>query len=342
MKWSEHMEKLKGNRWLGAILLIVMIIVFGPESTAFGSEYSQTIRLVRPLEAEESEGFTEPPGEYEDENGSVYDLEDWKLDRLPGSRVSQEASRQVVYRAVEGAQSLPGTIPVREARPDGAEDSGAQDSGSQDNAPQEVSGTLYATETQILGETWSDDFQVPMVFHSYGAQIYELGDILISAEGGFPPPEEYQDELLGILNLPRDGYEITRLSWNGEPYAGPGGELCREAMASGRKRLVDYQVTYEGRVSWQMPDTCRLETVYRLRPPVAETAGEVPETLTAETPAPEPEMSGEPVLWYWVRSGFVITVAAGLAGIAVGILILLVLWLKREKRDKQRFFKIKG
>lgn len=345
MKWSEHMEKLKANKWLGAILLIVMIIVFGPELTAFGAEYSQTIRLVRPLEAEEAEGFTEPPWEYEDENGAVYDLENWKLDRLPGSRVSQEASRQVVYRAVEGAQSVPSTITVREQRTDGSQDSGPQasgpqNSGPQDSGPQEVCGTLSATETRILGETWSNDFQVPMVFHSYGAQVYELGDVSISAEDGFPPPEEYQDELLEILKLPRDGYEITQLSWNGEPYAGPDGELCREAMASGRKRLVDYQVTYEGRVSWQMPETCRLETVYRLRPPVVEAEGSaLSETLAAETPSPEPET---PELWYWVRSGFVITVAAGLAGIAVGILILLVMWLKREQNVKQHLSKIKG
>ncbi len=325
------MGRLKVKRWLGASILM-MIMVFGTELTAFGAAPSQTIRVVRPLEPEEAEGFTEPPEEYADENGAVYDLADWNLDWVPGSQVSQEISRQVVYRAVEAAQSVPRAIPVREAQTGGVQTSGSNPSNPQANSIQ-ISGTLNATETQILGDTWSDDFHVPMIFHSYGAQVYELGSISMSAEDGFPPPEEYQDELLRILELPRDGYEINQLSWNGEPYTGPDGELCREAVASGRKRLVDYQVTYEGRVSWQLPDTCQLETVYRLRPSVVETDRIAPTEAptAAETPVPEPERPGAPGLWYWVRSGFVITVAAGLAGIAVGILILLAMWLKRER-----------
>lgn len=320
MKRSEIMEKLKGKKWHGVCALIAALTVFGMELTVFGAEVSQTVRMVRPLEGEEAEVFTEPPEEYTDENGAVYDLADWTLDRVPGSRVSQEISRQVVYRTVEAAQPVPSAIPVNEGQ---------------------ASGTLKAAETQILNETWSDDFHVPMVFHSYGAQVYELGNISMSAEDGLPPPEEYQEELLRILGLPESDYEVTTLSWNGEPYTGPDGELCREAVASGRKRLVDYQVTYAGRVSWQMPDTCMLETVYRLRPSVVETerADPPPAPAAVAGPAAEPE---EPGLWYWVRSGFVITVAAGLAGIAVGILILLVMWLKREQSDKQHLSKIKG
>ena len=358
--------RIRGTRkWLAACLLLSLVAALETETTALGAEApADTIRGTRPLEPEEAEGFAGPPVEYTDENGMVYKLEDWNLEQLPGSLVSQEISRQVVYRDVEAAQSLPKTIEVREpriVRQGGAgQAGGAQDALSQDapiqgapaqnpsaqnpsaqDAPAPEStvystGTLTASETQILGETWSDDFLVPMTFHSYGAQVYELGSISMSAQDGFPPPEAYQREVLQILGLPETDYEITALSWNGEPYAGPDGELCREALATGRKRLVDYQVTYDGRVSWQLPDTWQLETVYRLRPSVVETAWETEEeTLPAakEPVLDEPQESG---LWYWVRSGFVITVAAGLVGITTGVLILLIMWLKKERNDRLR------
>lgn len=346
---------LKLGKWLAAGVLLPTITFSGMEMTAYGASPSQTVRIVRPLETDEAENFTEPPEEYTDEDGAVYELEDWKLDRVPGSQVSRDISRQVLYRNVEAAQPLPHAIPVREVpagtRLNGTRASGSQAGGIRAGGTQadgtradgtqadgtRAGGTLEAAETQVLGETWSDDFSVPMIFHSYGAQVYELGNISMSAEDGFPPPEEYQGELLRILELPQTDYEITQLVWKGEPYTGPEGELCREAVASGRKRLVDYQVTYGGRVSWQLPDTWQLETVYRLRPLVVETVRETPEETLAAAKTPVTEINGplEQGLWYWVRNGVVITIAAGLLGIMVGILILFVMWLKRERSDRE-------
>ncbi len=340
-KKREVYIKRRVKKALGACLLFGVIAALEIELTALGAEMSAapsgTLRIVRPLETEEAERFTAPPEEYTDEDGMVYELEDWQLERLPGGQVSQEVRRQVVYRDVEAAQSVPQSIPVREqyTGSSGPSSSAAPIPQGSDSSFQ-ASGTLAATETQALGERWSDDFHVPLVFHSYGAELYELGNILMSAQDGFPPPEEYQDELLGILGLPGEDYEITGLTWDSEPYAGPDGELCREATASGRKRLVDYQVTYDGRVSWQMPDTWQLETVYRLRPSVVAAEESTAEALPAAgAPVMDADSLTEPGLWYWVRSGFVITVAAGLVGITVGILILFVMWLKRERSERQ-------
>lgn len=41
-------------------------------------------------------------------------------------------------------------------------------------------------------------------------------------------------------------------------------------------------------------------------------------------------------LWYWVRSGFVITVGAGLIGICAGVLALAVSWLRQRKKEQDR------
>lgn len=41
-------------------------------------------------------------------------------------------------------------------------------------------------------------------------------------------------------------------------------------------------------------------------------------------------------MWYWVRSGFVITVGAGLIGICAGVLALAVSWLRQRKKEQDR------
>lgn len=70
--------------------------------------------------------------------------------------------------------------------------------------------------------------------------------------------------------------------------------------------------------------------VYRQIPEVSPAALQ---TVQGADHVPVPEIQGEePVgnLWYWVRSGFVITVGAGLIGIGVGLLALLAVWYRPE------------
>lgn len=78
------------------------------------------------------------------------------------------------------------------------------------------------------------------------------------------------------------------------------------------------------------PDSYELEMRYH---PVA-VAGMTADdeaAVPAPNPAPGP-LTQESPLWYWVRSGFVITVGAGLVGIGAGLFMLLASWIMQERR----------
>ncbi|MFQ9705192.1 MAG: hypothetical protein ACLR0U_31865 [Enterocloster clostridioformis] len=117
-------------------------------------------------------------------------------------------------------------------------------------------------------------------------------------------------KLLEFMGLSPMEYRILYADWSGEPYEDEEGRMCRQAMVRGQKLLRDYEAAYEGksaghnrklmlwrwftgRFPWLLPS---LEA--------AQEAGHVP--------APEVQDEGrEGNLWYWVRSGFVITVGQG-------------------------------
>ena len=113
-------------------------------------------------------------------------------------------------------------------------------------------------------------------------------------------------------------------------------ENCRQAMVWGQKLLRDYEAEYEGEVSWIKPETQELEMVYRQISAVSSCS--FGDSSGAEhVPAPEIQGEGrERSLWYWVRSGFVITVGAGLIGIRRGLLALLAVWYRQNRREHQK------
>lgn len=140
-------------------------------------------------------------------------------------------------------------------------------------------------------------------------------------------------EFMGLSPLE---YRILSADWSGESYEDEEGRMCRQAMVWGQKLLRDYEAAYEGEVSWTEPETHELEMVYRQVSPVSPVS---PEAAQVADHVPVPEVQGEGRegnLWYWVRSGFVITVGAGLIGISVGLLALLAVWYRQNRREHRR------
>lgn len=273
---------------------------------------ANVIRRSRSMGAEEREQFSRPPASYETGDGTVYELVDWRVECIPGGIARHDMEREMTYQAVEAAQTVPGQLAVRE-----------------EFAGEQAEGTLHMVEKERVNERWTDDFRVPVTFHSYGAEQYQLGDILLAAGEQLPPPQDYQAGLFRVLGLSDNDYRVTGMHWEGEPYVDTGGELCRDALAVGEKRVADYRVLYAGPVSWPVPDTYELKTVYKLqRTARTDTgSGEVP----SGGPRAEGEDGGMDVRWYWVREWVEVTVTAGLIGILLGTLILLISW-RREKQ----------
>ena len=275
-----------------------------------------SLHRTRTLEMEELETLEGPPMSYWGQDGREYELSHWKIKNIPGCRLNRKMEKRVIYAGVEGAEGLPESITITE------EETGVP-----------AKGELSVRDTRVLREQWQEGFSVPVTFHSYGADEYEAGSLTISGENVLTNTDELAGELLSMMSLsPRD-YRIHSIEWSGEPYMDASGQVCRQAMAKGDKLLRDYEITYEGEISWMKPVSYEMEMVYR---PVVQHKGmvESEEALPVSKPAPTPVGETEKGL-LWIRSGFIITVAASLMGILVGIVLLLIL-CERQRRERKR------
>ena len=283
-----------------------------------GENMRKTIRQATFMDAAERERFVRPPEYYTDESGERYRLADWNVECIPGETAGHDAKKEVVYRAVEGAQVIPWQITVEE-----------------DQDGENARGVLEMTEKTVLGESWSDEFSVPVTFHSYGAEQYELGEIMIPAGQELPLSEAYREELLRVLGLKSSDYVVENMVWDGEPYVDAGGEVCRDAVAVGKKRVADYRVVYAGQIVRTIPERYCLKTVYELNIPVREPSVTVIRETTSEAEQPVPENENGK-FWYLIRSGVVVTIAVGLFAILLGTIVLLAAWRREERRKKRK------
>ena len=286
-----------------------------PQEEGYGAE----LRITRDVETAEDGGIREPADRYWDGDGKEYRLDSWEIVTIPGQDVSRRLERKMVYTGVEGAEEIPGSISLKE-----------DVSGSQ------AEGTLFLRKSRIVREEWQDGFTAPVTFHAYGADEYHGGSLVIPGDAVLETCVSMGGQLLEFMGLSPLEYRILSADWYGESYEDEEGRMCRQAMVWGQKLLRDYEAEYEGEASWIKPETQELEMVYRQISAVSPAALE---TAQGAEHVPAPEIQGEGPegsLWYWVRSGFVITVGAGLIGIGVGLLALLAVWYRQNRREHRR------
>lgn len=306
---------------LTAVLAVLVCLctngrAYGQPGPSGGTGEEGFLRIMRKLESEEAKSPAKPEELYWDRNGNQYGLERYEVKEVPAHMAGMGMEKQISYLGVEGAEGIPESISVRE------EASGVS-----------ARGKLSIRDARVTGEEWRDGFEAPVIFHSYGADGYEAGPVVIEGGDVLAGAVAAQEEILGVMGLMPDEYRILTMEWAGEPYEDEDGQVCRQATARGEKLVRNYEVTYEGEVAYMEPASYEMEMVYRpiLPLPVPERDGQ-PEASMAVSGA-DPERS---LLWYWVRSGFVITVGAGLVGLGVGMIILAAPWLKRRHREKQK------
>lgn len=107
---------------------------------------------------------------------------------------------------------------------------------------------LDMKETEAL---WEKTFSFPITVSGYDADYFQLGNVLISKDEEFLL---YADQILESMGLSEDYYHINAITWSGEPYEREG-EIFREALAEGEKRIRRVDVTYGGEI--KTPDTVR-------------------------------------------------------------------------------------
>lgn len=288
----------------------------------------ESFRMTRKLEPGRTEALEMPDETYWDRDGNQYVLDHWEINEIPGHMAKRNLEKELVYTGVEGAEGLPESISVKE------ELSGIPGQGE-----------LYMRDSRIVREEWQDGFSAPVLFHSYGADEYQAGSLVISGEDILSSAVDEQKVLLEIMGLSSEEYRILAMQWDGEPFEDGEGQTCRQAIAKGQKLTRDIAITYEGEVEFMEPVSYEMEMVYRPIQPSGIWVEE--EEVIPPRPIPVPaasESREEGALWYWVQSGFVITVGAGLIGICAGIMILAGSWLRQKKRERQKRYlpKIRG
>lgn len=132
-----------------------------------------------------------------------------------------ENEKTVIYRDVEGITRIPEVLDEDE-----------------NGGPYELK------ERQRSRERWEADFAFTVIFEDYGADFYLLEGEKLAAGGETPFFEDRGELLLSAIGADPSDYVVEQVEWNGESYRNEAGILCRNALATGKRRLWDEQVVY--------------------------------------------------------------------------------------------------
>ena len=91
---------------------------------------------------------------------------------------------------------------------------------------------------------WDSEFSFSVTVSGYDSDGFLLGETEIPAGSDLAL---YGKEFLKYLKLPEDCYKVEAVEWDGECYE-QDGALCRNAIASGAKRMRNVEVKYGGQV----------------------------------------------------------------------------------------------
>lgn len=271
----------------------------------------------------EKEACSQPEVSYE-EDGAVYELSRWWAESVTIEPVAKTVTEKVLYNQMEGNDGIANAIVIL------AEDA---------SRGQSVSVTANLKEQEILRESWVDDFSFTVTFHTYGAGFYELQDRLIPYNEEQPDLMGNEELLLETIGVSPAEYEITSIRWAGDTYVDEQGEICRDAVAAGKKLLRDYKVTYEGTAQFPSWEGWQTHAVYRHVEEVTEAQTEpVVSVVTAlQTEKEEPELVTEvPVplsLWKRITRTLMITIAIGAFLFLSGLIVLLLLQVEKKIRS---------
>lgn len=204
---------------------------------------------------------------------------------------------------------------------------------------------LPLSETRFFYERWKDDFAFDVTLHTYGADIYILGEqeIKKGEEGGVPELGGREADLLAMIGLSDENYRIENYEWSGEPYTDEEGVMCRDIKAVGIRRIYDCAAVYEGTVSRPDYNQYRLKTNYLRKPelvkePEAESVSATPSNALSMPPGEPEEIKS-----FWDKmiaiGKICLQVSVGLFCILLaylGFRFLLFLARKVEKKRQER------
>ena len=303
--------------WIAALVLAMQSCVYG--NYVFAAQPSEQITVTSDVMFGEHGEYV--PEEFYEEGGCTYRLKSWEMEAVTVGPRQREVSEEVLYHAVESTETIPEYCSVT-----------ARD----ETTGQQITAKYPVLDMKNQGEEWQDDFSFPVVFHSYGADFYQLGSRKVPLDVEKPALDGCEDELLEEIHVSKERYRIRGITWDGPPYYDENGILCRNALAQGSKMVTSCLVTYGGPVTFPEAEGVRCRAVYQRMETVgqpAEDAEIVPETGQFQA-ASEVEAS-----WLITKQAVVITISLLFITVFLlfsGWLINKVLKDRRGEKRKER------
>ncbi len=199
-------------------------------------------------------------------------------------------TQEVLYEAVEAKDVVPSEIPVTV---------------TDESTGQTVEGTAMAAGQKIGEKRWEDTFSFPATFHEYGLDGYWLREKIFRLNGDTPDFKGYEKELLELIAVSGEDYQIESAVWNGEAYKDSDGVMCRNAIVSGKKLVCDCTVFYEDSEVFLEEKGVRYVATYK-------------KEGTSQAGAHKYTMKATGVYVPKRRNGTVLAVVVGLTGVGAG------------------------
>lgn len=136
---------------------------------------------------------------------------------------------------------------------------------------------LSLDSVEYSNERWTDDFEFTATFHLYGSETYLLGGLEIPYDSDRPRFEGAEAELLSLIGQNEENCRIEGYQWSNGVYEDVEGNVCRDALVFGERKIVDCKAVYGGDV--RTPD------YYMYRTEDAD-GNETGETATMEAASP--------------------------------------------------------
>ncbi|MBS6642287.1 MAG: hypothetical protein KH366_01745 [Clostridiaceae bacterium] len=299
------------------ISALLMICCFHFQVSAQGP-CAEEITISSEVFPSENQEIPPPDPQYVDENGVAYSLVSWHMIELPDEKTEKPVENKVVYDQMEYTDQIPSSSEITVYNEYNRE---------------QITADYPVLEVTCLAERWESGLELPITYHDYHSDAYYLGGYLIMPDEDRPKLEGYEGVLLAMAGLPESDYHLTGMEWRGEPYLDESGQWCRDAAASGEKRICDYQVRYGGHAVLSKPGGSRWEAVYR-------TIDLPAETFEESIIRTEPETIGtnemiQPANWKkWIKTTVIVTISIGLLLILTALLIYLIHRIKEKKKER--------
>lgn len=306
--------------YAGIICLLAVLLCLQDAGQAWAQENIQRYSEVFDTPGE----IPEPEEVIQDGAGREYRLKEQEIAAVPVSGRWEKLSGQTVYEGVGRGDVIPDTaaMTVRD-----------------EESKSEFETELSLVRTEYTEERWQDGFSFTATFHEYGADYYMLGEKRISHREDGPGLSEFGDQLLAEIGMEPEDCLLEDFTWLGEPYRDGEGNVCRDALISGRRRVWDCVAAYSGTVKMPDYERYRMITTYEENndPAIKEENRGTFEMADISPGVEGDRETSVQTLWdklgYMLRSG--IRVSIGIFCIAAAFLALRFLLKTAKSADKE-------